>query len=160
MCWNKEVSLFTFVVISLVSYNLFKRNLKNDRLLAFFILSYGTMQFFEFLIWLGIDTNTEILNYVGSILGCLLLYFHPLAIMLGMNFDKSYKKYHNNLYYKILFIISFMFLFYGIYNIYFYLKEKKTYNFISYPTKDNNNHLIWDFPSNYYIVILRSKIIN
>ena len=50
MCWNKEVSIFTFTVICLVSYKLWSRNIKNDKVLALFIMSYGSMQLFESLI--------------------------------------------------------------------------------------------------------------
>ena len=38
MCWNKEVSMFTFVVVLGVSYKLFKRNLPRP-VTTFFIIS-------------------------------------------------------------------------------------------------------------------------
>ena len=160
MCWNKEVSLFTFIVICFVSYKLYKRNLENDRLLSFFIISYGSMQFFEFLIWLGIDTNIKFLNIIGSILACLLLYMHPLAIMTGMYNDKLYTKYKNNFYFYTLFLISFIFVLFGIYNIIFNINKKnKIYNFVSYPDTISK-HLVWDFPSHYFIVLIISLLIS
>ena len=160
MCWNKEVSLLTFILVSNVSYKLFERNLKNDRLLAFFIISYGSMQFFEFLIWLGIDRKLKYLNKIGSILAAILLYSHPLAIMIGMNYDKLYAKYKNNNFYNILFASSFIFVLFGIYNIVFHINKKnKIYNFLSYPDKINN-HLVWDFPDHYSIVIIISLLIS
>jgi hypothetical protein len=159
MCWNKEVSLFSFVIIGLISYKFYKRNLGNDRLLAFFILSYGSMQLFEFFIWLGIDTNKSYLNFIGSILACILLYLHPLAILLGMYHDKLYTKYKSNTYYNILLLSSIILVVFGVYNIILHLNKKnKTYNFLSYPDKINN-HLVWDFPSHYYVIILISLLI-
>jgi hypothetical protein len=160
MCWNKEVSLSTFVVVIIVSYKLLTRNLNNDKLLAFFIISYGSMQLFESIIWLGIDLNKEYLNKIGSILACLLLYLHPLAILIGMKFDNLYKKYINNIYYKILIGLSIIFVLFGIYNIIYNLsKTNAQYNFISYPD-DVNDHLVWDFPSHYKIVIFIALLIS
>ena len=118
MCWNKEVSLFSFVIISIVSYKLYKRNLLNDRLLAIFIMSYGSMQLFETFIWYGLDTNNTNINFIGSILACLLLYLHPIAIIYGMKYDNLYKKYINNRYFKLLSIIALGFILFGVFNIF------------------------------------------
>lgn len=151
MCWNKEVSLFSFGVISLVSYKLYTRNLLNDRFLAIFIMSYGTMQLFETFIWYGLDTNNRNINFIGSILACLLLYLHPIAIMYGMRYDNLYKKYINTRFFKLLTIIAYGFAIFGIFSIFKSINDK-SYDFISYPDRINH-HLIWDFPSHYpYIV--------
>ena len=158
MCWNKEVSIITFVIICVVSYKLWIRNLKNDRILAFFIMSYGSMQLFESLIWLGIDINMKQLVIIGSILACILLYLHPLALVSGMYYDKAYNKYKNDGYYKILVFISILILLFGIYNIIIHWKSKK-YNFLSYPDKINK-HLVWDFPSHYPLIIMISLLIS
>ena len=160
MCWNKEVSIITFTVICFVSYKLWHRNLKNDRLLALFIISYGSMQLFESIIWLGIDINIPKLVIIGSIFACLLLYTHPIAIISGMYYDKGYIKYINTFYYKLLFTVSFMVLLFGLYNIIIHLTRKnKIYNFLSYPDKINE-HLVWDFPSHYSLIILVSVFIS
>ena len=160
MCWNKEVSLISFVIIGFVSYNLYQRNLENDRLLAFFIMSYGTIQLFEFLMWLGIDTKQNYLNKVGSILASILLYLYPLGLMFGMYYDKLYKKYINNPYYKILFLASVIFALVGICIVVFHLiKKNKKYSFLSYNDK-NNKKLVWDFPSNFSISLLLLHVIS
>lgn len=151
MCWNKEVSLFSFGVISLVSYKLYTRNLLNDRFLAIFIMSYGTMQLFETFIWYGLDTNNRNINFIGSILACLLLYLHPIAIMYGMRYDKLYNKYINTNFFELLTIIAYGFAVFGVFIIFKSINDK-SYNFISYPDRINN-HLVWDFPNHYpYIV--------
>ena len=160
MCWNKEVSIFTFTVICLVSYKLWSRNIKNDKVLALFIMSYGSMQLFESLIWLGIDINIKQLVIIGSVLACLLLYLHPLAILSGMYYDKAYEKYKNNIYYKLLFTISIIFAVFGLYNIIFHMNKKnKIYNFVTFPDKINK-HLVWDFPDHYKFVIVISLLIS
>jgi len=160
MCWNKEVSIFTYFVICLVSYKLWIRNIKNDRVLAFFIISYGSIQLFEAIIWLGIDINMKQLVVIGSTLACLLLYLHPLAIISGMYYDKAYEKYKNNIYYKLLFIISIMVAIFGLYNIITHMNKKnKIYNFISYPDRINK-HLVWDFPSHYPLILVVALLIS
>ena len=113
------------------------------------------MQLFESIIWLGIDLNNKILNKIGSVLACLLLYLHPLAIIIGMKYDKLYKKYQDNIFYCILFIISILFAMYGVYKI---ISNRK-YNFVSLPYYINK-HLVWDFPDDYNIVILISFLIS
>ena len=160
MCWNKEVSIVTFVIICIVSYNFWIRNNKNDRLLSLFIISYGSMQLFESLIWLGIDTNMKQFVITGSILACLLLYLHPSAISLGMYHDKAYQKYKQNNYYKLMVFISILILLFGIYNIIIHLtKSNKEYSFLSYPDKVNK-HLVWDFPSHYPLIIVVALLIS
>ena len=92
MGWNKEVSLGSFIIISLVCIMLFKRNLPNDRLMAIFIMGYGSMQLFETIIWVGIEYNKPIINKIGTVLASLLLYFHPLIFLLGLKYDKFYNQ--------------------------------------------------------------------
>ena len=159
MCWNKEVSLGSYLIICGISYLLYERNLPNDRLLAFFIISYGTMQLFEFFIWVGIDNKKEKINKIASIFASLLLYIHPLAICLGMKYDKLFKKYNKNFYYNVIFIISILFVLFGIINIIYELKANDEYKFISYPDK-KNCHLVWDFPGHYPIVLIISLFLS
>ena len=117
-------------------------------------MSYGSMQLFESIIWLGIDLNNPNLNKIGSVFGCLLLYLHPLAIMLGMKSDNLYQEYQDNIFFHILFIISILFAIYGIYQI---SSNKK--KFLSFP-ETINKHLVWDFPDDYHIVTLISLLIS
>jgi len=160
MCWNKESSLIAFITISIVSYKLFQRNLKNDRLLALFIATYGAIQLWEFLIWISIDLKLEWLNKIGSILCCLFLYLQPLALITGMHYDKSYTKYKKDYFYNMLFVASLTFVLFGIYNMISHLnKNKKKYNFTSYPD-DLNGHLAWDFQDHYYHGMIISFLIS
>ena len=76
MCWNKEVSLFTFAIVCITSYNLFQRQLPYDILYGFFIFSYGLMQLFEAMMWIGQPCNN--FNIIGSILDSTILCLTPL----------------------------------------------------------------------------------
>lgn len=160
MCWNAPISIISFLVVLGVSYGLYQRNLYNDRLLAIFIISYGTMQLFETFMWFGQKDEWKILNIIGSVLACLLLYLHPLAIMIGIKIDNLYKSVLDTLQYKVLFIISCGFLLFGlcktIYNLFYKIGGQN--KFLSYPDK-RTGHLIWRFEHNYKYSILLSIII-
>ena len=154
MCWNAQVSIISFFIISSVSWGLYQRNLNNDRLLAVFIMSYGIMQLFETFMWLGQSKKWHILNIIGSVLACLLLYLHPLAIIIGIKLDKLYKSIINTLKYKILAFLSILLMIFGLYRIIYELFFNNIYSFLAYPDK-LTKHLIWDFPTKYnYTLIL------
>jgi hypothetical protein len=90
MCWSADVSLLTFGIVSVVSAAMVRRGAPNDILFACFVFGYGLMQLFEFMIWMG--QPCHVLNTIGSILACLLLYSHVLFIAIGFRYDKGYKK--------------------------------------------------------------------
>jgi len=149
MCWNKEVSFGSFIIISLVSGLLYKRNLPNDRLMSIFIMSYGTMQLFETLIWLGIDYNNVILKKIGAFLANLLLFFHPLAIMIGLTYDNLYKiKFKNNIFWIIALLI---FVMSAIFALYILITQKN--KFIPYKS-GNSDHVVWNFPHYHYVIVV------
>lgn len=162
MCWNAQVSIFSFFIILGVSYGLYTRNLYNDRLLAFFIISYGSMQLCETFMWTGQSKKWQILNIIGSIFACLLLYFHPLALMIGVKLDRLYQSIIETASYKILFGLSGLFLLFGVYQIIyqlFYISNKtQKYTFLAYPDK-KTGHLIWSIPTKYNYTVLLSIII-
>jgi hypothetical protein len=152
MCWNWKVSLGSFVVISLISYSLFMRNLNNDRLLSIYLLSYGSMQLFETFIWLGQDKKYIDLNKIGSIFASALLYCHPLAFIIGMWYDKKYKAIKSGDPFKLFLIIGILWVVYGLYKIASAYKNK-SYSFLSHPDP-KSGHLVWEFPDNYRITMI------
>ena len=153
MCWNKEVSLGSFIIISLVCGMLFKRNLPNDRLMAIFIMGYGSMQLFETIIWIGIEYNKPIINRIGTVLASLLLYFHPIIFLLGLKYDKFYKNITKNSIYKIGFGISLIFIIIGFCrNGRALFGKSPNYSLTSYLVP-KYRHLVWDIPDNYNLII-------
>jgi hypothetical protein len=127
-----------------------------------FIISYGTIQLFETFMWLGQSKKWQILNFIGSVLACLLLYFHPMALMIGCKLDRLYQSIIETASYKILFGLSFVFMLFGlyqvIYQLFFISNKTQTYTFLAYPDK-KTGHLIWNIPSKYNYAILLSIII-
>lgn len=85
MCWNKEISLNTFVfssfVLGLIIYNNRYTQYKIDELnsvwIYVFFMSFILMQLFEFFIWRNI--NNPIYNRIFTILATLLLLCQPIA---------------------------------------------------------------------------------
>lgn len=140
MCWNKEVSISTFALISVVCYGLYKRNLPNDRMMSIFIMAYGTMQLAETIVWIGLEYNKPNINMIGTILVCILLYLHPLGLILGIKYDKLYKNTIKTKLFKLFLIITIALFFIGIINI----VVNKT-DYLSYIT-EKSVHLVWKKP--------------
>ena len=149
MCWNKEVSFSSFLLISVISYGLYIRNLPNDRMMAIFIMVYGSMQLIETIIWIGLDYNNKYINKLGTILVSVLLYLHPLGLILGINYDTFYRKVIKGNLYKIFFIITTLLFISGIIHIIYSVINKKT-KFISH-IKSTSSHIVWDKPKYLYI---------
>lgn len=147
MCWNWKVSIVTFALITIVSYKLYTRGHANDKLLALWIGSYGCMQLFETFQWLGQTPKYEYLNIFGSVCAALLLYFHPLAVTVGMSLDSAYKTEIKTNTFVFLLSASIVVAFFGICRVaHAYLN--KTHTFISKPDSISK-HLIWEFPADY-----------
>lgn len=147
MCWNPEVSLGSFGIVSVITYLLWSRNSPNDRMMAFFLFSYGLMQLFETLMWWGQDPESQSLNRVGSFAAAILLFFHPLAILLGMRFDTGYKGVASGSTYQLAFGSAILFFLYGIWTtVDQYVTKKRS--FLSYPDSVSG-HLVWEFPDAY-----------
>ncbi len=152
MCWNAEVSVGSFGIICAVSYLLWRRNQPNDRVLGLFIFSYGLMQFFEFLMWMGQTPEGRYINRAGSLGAAILLYAHPLAFFSGLAYDKGYPGITTSPLFQGLFAASVATLLYGTHrtiNEY----QRGTRSFLSYPDS-KSGHLVWEFPDNYQFIML------
>jgi hypothetical protein len=152
MCWNAEVSLGSFGIIALVSYFLWARGGPNDRMLAFFIFSYGLMQLFEALMWWGQNPEQKELNRVGSIAAAILLFTHPAAMLAGMSLDRGYRGVVGTGVFKGLAAAAAAFLGYGVWET---VRDAQTgrKSFLSVPDPESG-HLIWDFGGKYPIGLL------
>lgn len=149
MCWNKEVSISSFVIISLICYKLYIRNLPHDRMLAVFIMTYGSMQLFEAIIWTGIDFKMPSLNYLGSFLASIVLFTHALGLVYGISIDKSYQENINTQKFKRMKIAALSIFIFGlvyiVYNIY---QKNYPYSLVI------NDSLFWNFNKLYILVCL------
>mgnify|MGYP003682059745 CR=1 FL=1 len=144
MCWNKEVSISTFALISVICYGLYKRNLPNDRVMAIFVMAYGAMQLCETIIWVGLEYNKPIINKIGTVLAILLLYFHPLGLMLGIKYDNFYNNIKKKPLYKLFLGLAVFLFVLGVINI-IYQGLVNKHNYISY-VSPKSPHLIWKIP--------------
>ena len=85
MCWNEHVSINTFVfgilVLLLIAFNnkYSKYKIKEFESIYtyFFMVSFISMQFIEFVLWRNI--NNELINKLMSIVGSFLLVIQPIA---------------------------------------------------------------------------------
>lgn len=85
MCWNEHVSINTFVfgifVLLLIAFNnkysKYKIKEFENIYTYFFMISFISMQFIEFVLWRNI--NNELINKLMSIVGSLLLVIQPIA---------------------------------------------------------------------------------
>jgi hypothetical protein len=131
---------------------LYKRGLENDKLIAIWIASYGSMQLLETFQWLGQSPNYEVLNKVGSIGAAFLLYLHPLGFTVGMSMDKAYQSILSTQSFQLLLGASIAMALFGIYRV-SSAYINKTHTFLSKPDSISK-HMVWDFPSDYSISII------
>ena len=59
MCINKEVSITTFISSVIVVIYLWVRNYKYDKWFALFLLTFASIQFWEFLLWIYKGTKYD-----------------------------------------------------------------------------------------------------
>lgn len=93
MCWNESVSINTFLfgifgllIIYLNNrYSQDKYRLKefDNPYTYFFMMSFITMQLYEFLLWRYL--NNSFINHIVSVLGLLLLSIQPIASLTMLN---------------------------------------------------------------------------
>ena len=85
MCWNKDISLNTFLFSSFVlcliiynnAYTLYKIDELNNVYIYIFFMSFILMQLIEYFIWINI--KNPLYNSIFTALATLLLIFQPIA---------------------------------------------------------------------------------
>ena len=137
MCWNEYVSINTFVfgifVLLLIAFNnkysKYKISEFENPYTYFFMVSFISMQFIEFVLWRNL--NNKFINKTMSILGSLLLVIQPIASLTMLE--------NINLRNKMILIYSipaFVYFFYNIIN-------KNIYTIVS-----KTGHLKWNWIPN------------
>lgn len=140
MCWNKDVSINTFVFTCFAicfiffanTYTKYKIDYFQKHLFYYpFIFSFSVMQLIEYYLWISIETKNTKLNYWFSILGLITILLQPIfALLLIIN--------HINL-------RNILLLLYCI-NIFGYLLYSYLFHPIEFITTiGKNNHLKWNW---------------
>ena len=94
MCINKEVSLGTFISSWTIGIYIFNRNKDLDRMNGLFLLTFSTMQFVEFLLWVIKEKglfNTDY-NWYISLFIPLVLILQPINLYIGKNIHENNNK--------------------------------------------------------------------
>lgn len=81
MCWNKNISIVTFVIALIGSFYLYKRNYPNDRWIALFGATIALIQLAEYFMWN--DLSCGKINKYASIFTLIVLAIEPLMAMIG-----------------------------------------------------------------------------
>ena len=106
MCWNKEVSFFTFVLGSYFSYNLFTTTkFKAESIIWFFVI---LMQLFETIIWS--DQSCGELNHIGTKGAMIANLLQPVVVLLSALYFNKYPSYVVTLTASITLMYSLMIL--------------------------------------------------
>ena len=88
MCINKEVSITTFITSVIVVIYLWVRNYKYDKWYALFLLTFASIQFWEFLLWIYKGTKYDYL--ISGIIIPITLCLELLVSYLGKLWIKNF----------------------------------------------------------------------
>ena len=133
MCWNKEVSIITYITVMVMVIILFKRNSGPDRHIALFSGIFVTIQLLEFFIWLSIENNNRTLNDYMTRLVLIFLWAQPLA-----NTFMAYKGATN---FKARSILMFLLIVFILLFLVSLVNSIGGFKFES--DKGGNCHLVW-----------------
>ena len=143
MCWNKEISLNTFIfsigsilfIYYVNTYTRYKSNYFNEGIFRYiFILSFSLMQLIEYFLWKSIENNDKIMNYTFSLLGFILILGQPIASIMLLS-----SKLQNRLLPIYIFFIC-------IYLILRYIFDPIVFK----TTIGEHGHLSWNWLENKY----------
>ena len=138
MCWNKNVSMNTFIFTTFVlifiyynnRYTQYKLEDFKNKFLYVFIISFTLMQLVEYFIWVSIEDGNKRLNFIASILGWILIRIaQPVSVLFLL--PENYIWLRNLLMpgYITIFLLTTLY--------------KTIYNPIEFKTIVKNNHLDW-----------------
>ena len=134
MCWNKEVSIATYITVMVMVVILFRRNIGADRHLALFSAAFVTIQLMEFFAWMSIEKKDRKLNDLITRLILIFLWAQPL-----INSYMAFKGTSNlfSKYILILAVIIFFILFMAA-------VATSLRGFTFSTTTGPNCHLVWN----------------
>jgi len=138
MCYNSKVSIITFSIMAISSIFLILRNYPNDRWIAIIFIVVGLMQFLEFLMW---SNNCGKINHYATVFAYILLMIQPVCLLVGGYFFGNLTFNRK----KLLPIIIFYAIFFGIICIFSFIKGTQT----RVCSRPDGFHLKWDLEKIY-----------
>ena len=98
MCWNKEISLlsFVFIVVScivLINYETDDITTKQNKIIGYYLLFVGLMQLIDYLIWIDLKCNKRT-NKLAGYLGPLLNYLQPVVLLILLLYNYVHTYYY------------------------------------------------------------------
>lgn len=140
MCWNKDVSINTFVFACLAIGFIFFANtytkykieyIANNYVYYLFFLSFSVMQLIEYFLWISIETKDSKLNKTFSIIGFIIILLQPIFALFLISKNIELRDV----------LLSIYLLSIGVYLLYSYLF--KPIEFVT--TIGKNHHLKWNW---------------
>jgi hypothetical protein len=110
MCWNKEVSLATFVLAIVGVIYLYRRNGPNDRWVAVFAAVIAMIQLAEFFMWSDLACGN--MNKYASMFALLVLALEPFMNMIGGIYFSNTSYKHILKYMLVAYIIFIAFIYF------------------------------------------------
>ena len=108
MCFSPEVSMTTFIIVSVSCIYIYLRNYPSCRPLTFILFTVGLMQLAEFFIWK--DQNCGRQNHLATLIAFVILCLQPIVLMLIFYFYKLLKiNYVHLSYLVVIYILFFVF---------------------------------------------------
>ena len=117
MCWNKKVSMATFVLAIIGVIYLYNRNNPNDRWVALFAATIAMIQLAEYFMWSDLACGS--INKYASMFALLVLAMEPLMGMVGGIYFSN-TKYKNIL--KYMLFAYLIFIGYSYFTLYYQKK--------------------------------------
>ena len=134
MCYNKDISLVSYILgVGLSSY-LFIIGDKYDKNFALFCFTFIQIQLAEYFMWM--DQECNLINKMATICAYIILAIQPLSILIGSYF---YKTTHINDNILIIMILFNLFILFVTINYYY-----KNFNKFLCSESYENKGLIWD----------------
>ena len=126
MCWSKEVSLVSWILGTIGSLLLYKR----DKAMGLFLLVTCQMQLIDGLLWISYENNNLDMNLLVSKIGAIINNLEPIVLWLGIPNPS-----------RLLNSMGYLYTTLAIFYTNHVIKNMKPSNV----TKESAPHLVWDW---------------
>lgn len=164
MCWNKDVSLNTFIFacFSLVfiyyssHYTQYRLAEFENEWMYIGLFFVALMQLIEYFLWISIETKDRTMNYWGSVCGLALIILQPILALMVL--PSSFSFYRNWLIISYLFITLILLLIQPIDFSTTVAKDKHlSWHWFFHSKSSNPNHdtmTVYIFMTMYFLILL------